>query len=265
MKRKKLAYLMAGAVMISAAVLNSGQHSESYMQQFQRNLMDSFIGPMNAERKEVTPRHRAMFMGYILNRQAGRIGEFDMDKIRMKDLVSEVKEFLQAVSSGEDLWPIVEAGMRGEYTQEVDTMLGGPVYVEPIFPTLDDMVGDWNDWDYSSNRLYDYPDHKAVLNVAQNFLQHVKAKRYQEALKLTGGRLFENFSQWLSGDPSPQDEMNQYFENLEWKAGMAGMADTDPPIVKIIFALRDLEGDWDDDPCILILDYGVWKIGRFID
>lgn len=265
MKNQSLFFLTAVLIFVFSQAVNAGQSSESYMQQFQRNLMDSFIGPMNADGKEVTPRLRAIFMGYILDRQAGRIGEFEMDKLRMKNLVSEVKEFLKTVSPEEELWPIVEAGMRGEYTREVDALLGGPAYVEPIFPTLDDMVRDWHDWDYSTDKFYSYPDQEAVLNVAEKFLQLMKAKRYQEALKLTGGRLFENFSQWLSGDPNSQEEMNQYFENLEWKAGLAGMADTDPPIVKIIFALRDPDGDWEEDPCIMILDSGVWKIGRFID
>jgi len=268
MKNLSLIFLTAMLIFVSSQAVNAGQSSESYMQQFQRNLMDSFIGPMNADGKEVTPRHRAMFMGYILDRQAGRIGEFEMDKLRMKNLVSEVREFLKAVSPEEDLWPIVEAGMRGEYTQEVDALLGGSAYVEPIFPTLDDMVRDWRDWEYSSDRFYSYPDQEAVLEVVENFLQQMKAKRYQEALKFCAGRCYENFSKWLAEVSQSQEEsirFNQYFENLEWKAGLAGMAGTDPPIVKIIFALRDPDGDWEEDPCIMILDYGVWKVARFID
>jgi hypothetical protein len=268
MKNKSFVFLTAVLIFVSSQAGNTGQSAESYMQQFQRNLMDSFIGPMNASDKEVTPKMRAVFMGYILDRQAGRIGEFEMDKLRMQNLVSEVKEFLMAVSPEEDLWPLVEAAMMGQYKQDVDSILGGSPYVEPIFPTLDDMVRDWRNWDYSPERLNSYPDNQAIFNVALNFLQMMKEKRFQEALQFTGGRCYENFSKWLAEASQSQEEsirFNQYFENLEWKIGLAGMADTDPPMVRIMFDLRDPDGDWDEDPCILILDHGVWKIGRFID
>lgn len=61
-------------------------------------------------------------MGYILNRQTHYIDAFEMDEIRMRSLISEVREFLQAVSTQEDLWPIVEAGLRGEFEQEVEAI-----------------------------------------------------------------------------------------------------------------------------------------------
>jgi hypothetical protein len=268
MKNKSFVLLTAVLIFISLTVFNEGQSTESYMQQFQRNLMDSFIGPMSAEGKEVTPQLRAMFMGYILNRQSHRIGEFEMDKIRMKNLISEVREFLKAVSPGEDLWPIVDAGLQGQYNNDVDTMLGGSPYVESVFPTLDDMARDWRDWEYSLERFSSYPDRQLILNVVQNFLQLLKAKSYQEALKLCGGRCYENFSKWLEAASQSQvefDRFNQYFAGLEWREGPAGMADTDPPMVQITFNLREQGDDWDEDPCILILDYGVWKIARFLD
>ena len=159
--------------------------------------MDSFIGNMRAAGKEITPRHRAMFMGYILNRQASAIGTYDMDKRRMNDLIAEVKGFIKAVSPERDLWSIVEAGMRGEYKQEVDAMLGGSAYVTPIFPTLDDMVGSWQKGDYNSNRFNNHPDKKAIHNVAETFLQKMKAKQYKDALKLAAGRCYEQFSELL--------------------------------------------------------------------
>jgi hypothetical protein len=261
-------YLLLLMILTSLTTAGTGQKSESFLDQFQRNLMDSFIGNMRAGGKEVTPRHRAMFMGYILNRQAARIGAYDMDKRRMDHLIAEVKGFLKDASPGRDLWPVVEAGMRGEYNQEVDAMLGGSAYVTAIFPTLDEMVGSWNKWDYNSNRFYSHPDNEAILSKAQTFLRMMKAKQYQDGLKLTTGRCFEQFSEWLSETASSRernDRFSQYLENLEWKAGLAGMTDTDPPMVKIIFALRDPDGDWDDDPCIMILDDGIWKIARFLD
>lgn len=266
---KKFTYaLLALMISVFSTATHADQNSESYLQQFQRNLMDSFIGHMRADGKEVTPRHRAMFMGYILNRQKHRIGTFEMDKRRMNDLIAEVKGFLKSVSPDNDLWPVVEAGMRGEYQQEVDAMLGGSAYVTSIFPTLDDMLGNWQKWDYTSNRFYNHPDNQTILNIAQTFLQMLRAKQYQDALKLTAGRCFEQFSKWLSEASNSKeslDRLNQYFENLEWKAGLAGMTDTDPPMVKIIFALRDPDGDWEEDPCIMILDNSTWKIARFID
>ena len=114
-----------------------------------------------------------------------------------------------------------------------------------VFPTLDDMVSSWQKWDYNSNRFYNHPDNQAILNLAQNFLQMLRAKQYQDALKLTAGRCFEQFSKWLSESANSKesyDRFIQYFENLEWKAGLAGMTDTEPPMVKIIFALRDPDG-----------------------
>ena len=266
--KKKVYFLLSLIIFVSTTAVDAGQNSESYLDHFQRNLMDSFIGPMRAMDKEVTPLLRAKFMGYILDRQVGRIGAYEMDKRRMNILIAEVKEFLKAVFPDRDLWPIVEAGMRGEYTQEVNAMLGGTAYVTSIFPTLDDMVSSWMNQEYNTTRYYNHPDHEAILNLAHTFLQMIKAKQYQDALKLTTGRCFEQFSEWLSGASNSKEEFdrfNQYFENLEWKAGLASMTNTDPPMVKIIFALRDPDGDWEEDPCIIILDDGVWKIARFID
>lgn len=266
--KKSCNILLALIILALSFPAASGQRSESFIEQFQRNLMDSFIGPMRTAGKEVTPRHRAMFMGYILDRQLGRIGSYAMDKRRMKDLIAEVQEFLSSVSAGSDLWPVVEAGMRGEYRQEVDAMLGGSAYVTAVFPTLDDMVGSWQSGDYNTSRFYNHPDNQAILATVESFLQRLRAQRYQDALQLTAGRCHEQFSEWraeVSKAEGGQDRFGQYLKNLEWKAGLAGMTDTDPPMVKIIYALRDPDGDWEEDPCILIRDDGVWKIARFLD
>jgi hypothetical protein len=96
----------------------------------------------------------------------------------------------------------------------------------------------------------------------------LRAKQYQDALKLTTGRCYEQFSELFSETTNlneSYDRFKQYFENLDWKAGLGGMTDTDPPMVKIIFALRDPDGNWEEDPCIMILDDGIWKIARFVD
>ena len=255
-------------IVVSSAAVGYSRQSESFLEPFQRNLMDSFIGPMRADGKEVTPRHRAMFMGYILNRQEQRTGTYDRDKRLMNDLVAEVKGFLASVSPDNDLWPVVEAGMRGEYNQEVNALLGGSAFVTEIFPTLDGLVGDWRKGDYDSNRFYNHPENEEILKIPETFLRMMKGKQYEEALKLTAGRCLEQFKEMLSeasDSPQSRDRFNQYFDNLEWKAGLAGMTDTKPPMVKIIFALRDRFGDWEEDPCIMILDDGVWKIARFID
>jgi hypothetical protein len=259
---------MSLMILIPFPVFGAGQVSESYMEPFQKNLMASFIGKLAADGKSATPRQRAMFMGYILNRQAGTIGEFETDKMRMSSLVAEVREFLRSVSPGEDLWPVVVAGKRGEFRQEVDALLGGSPYVEPIFPTRDNMVRDWRQYDYSPDRYNRYPDNQAVLNVALTFLQLLKEKRYQEALQLAGGRCYRQFNEALAenaSSPEKADEFNRFFESLEWKAGPAGMTDTNPPLAQIMFSLRDPKGRWEEDPCIMILDNGRWKVARFID
>jgi len=251
-----------------AAGSGQGQRSGSDLDRFQQTLMASFIGHLSAGGQTATPRQRAMFMGYILNRQSRNSGAFEADKIRMASLVADVKAFLESVSAGEDLWPVVEAGMRGEFTQEVDALLGGSAYVEPVFPTLDGMVRDWRKWDYSPELFARYPDNQAVLAVPLAFLQMLKELRYQEALSLAGGRCYEQFSKILSlisSSPEKADQFNPYFQNLAWQAGEAGMTETEPPMVKIIFSLRNQKGKWEDDPCIMILDNGVWKVARFVD
>lgn len=260
--------LISLMIFMSSPAVGSGQDPESYLQQFQRNLMDSFIGKLSADGIKATPRQRAMFIGYLLNRQAHNIGEFATDKIRMASLVAEVKEFLESVSSGEDLWPVVEAGMRGEFKQEVDALLGGSAYVVPIFPSLDDMVTDWRKWDYSPDRFAAYPENQAVLEVPLAFLRMLKENRYPEALSLAGGRCYEQLVKALSessSSPEKADQFNRYFQNLAWQVGQAGMTDTNPPLARIMFSLRNPKGKWEEDPCIMILDNGIWKIARFID
>jgi|GEM_PF-4723745 len=267
--RKFLPFLIFASLIVGPLpAVRPGQRGESYLEPFQRTLRDSFIGILAVQGKKVTSRHRAMFMGYILHRQRSRVGEFEMDKLRMSWLVSEVKEFLQAVSPEEDFWPVVEAGMRGEFDQEVEAMLGGSAYVEAVFPTLKELAWDWQKQDYSPDRYAGYPGHEKILQITLTFLQLLKEKRYPEALRLSGGRLHEQLNKLFS-ESAPysgqRDRFLQYIDSLEWKAGEAGLADSDPPMARIVFSLRDQKGKWSDDPCVLILDRGVWKIVRFLD
>jgi hypothetical protein len=255
-------------ILLVSPTHGAGQRSGSDIDQFHRNLTASFIGKLSADGQTATPRQRAMFMGYILNRQASSIGKFETDRIRMASLVAEVKEFLESVSAGEDLWPVVEAGMRGEFNQEVDALLGGSAYVEPIFPTLDDMVRDWRKRDYNADLFARYPGNQAVLEVPLAFLQMLKENRYPEALGLAGGRCYEQLGKALSKSSSSlekTDQFNQSFRNLAWRVGRTGMAETEPPMARIMFSLLNLEGKWEEEPCIMILDNGVWKVAWFID
>ena len=268
MRKYSSFFLSALILFMSSLAVGSGQDPESYLQQFQRNLMDSFIGKLSADGITATPRQRAMFMGYLLNRQAQRQGKFATDKIRMASLVAEVKAFLESVSAGEDLWPVVEAGMRGEFKQEVDALLGGSAYVEPIFPTLDAMVKDWRKWDYSPELFARYPGKQAVLDVSQAYLRMLKENRYPEALGLAAGRCYEQLGKALSessSSPEKADQFNRYFRSLTWQVGQAGMAETEPPMARIMFSLRDPNGKWEEEPCIMILDNGIWKVAKFID
>jgi len=268
MRKYSSFFISALIFFMSYSAVGAGQETESYLQQFQKNLMASFIGKLSADGITATPRQRAMFMGYILNRQAYRAGEFETDKIRMASLVAEVKEFLESVSAGEDLWPVVEAGMRGEFKQEVDALLGGSAYVEPIFPSLEDMVRDWRKWDYSPDRFAAYPGNRAVLEAPLAFLQMLKDNRYPEALGLAGGRCYEQLGKALSessSSPEKADQFNRYFQSLAWQVGQAGMAETEPPMARIMFSLRNPNGKWEEEPCIVILDNGIWKVAKFID
>jgi hypothetical protein len=255
-------------VFLTSPLLGAGQNNESDLGRFQKNFMASFIGKLSADGITATPRQRAMLMGYLLNRQAQRQGEFETDKIRMASLVAKVQGFLQSVSPGEDLWPVVEAGLRGEFKQEVDALLGGSAYVEPIFPTLDDMVRDWRKWEYCPDRFVAYPANRAVLEMPLAFLQMLKENRYPEALGLAGGQCYEQLVKALSessSSPEKADQFNRYLQSLAWQVGQAGMADTDPPMARIIFSLRNPNGKWEEEPCIMILDNGIWKVAKFID
>ncbi len=66
-------------ILVSSPAFSSGQDSESFLEQFQRNQMDSFIWHQRADHREVTPCLRAIFMGYILNRLTQVNGTFEMD------------------------------------------------------------------------------------------------------------------------------------------------------------------------------------------
>ena len=253
---------------LTSPLLAAGQDYESDLERFQQTLMASFIGKLSADGMTATPRQRAMFMGYLLNRQAQRLGKFETDKSRMASLVAEVKGFLESVSAGQNLWPVVEAGLRGEFKQEVDALLGGSAYVEPIFPTLDAMVKDWRKWDYSPELFARYPGKQAVLDVSQAYLRMLKENRYPEALGLAAGRCYEQLGKALSensSSPEKADQFNRYFRSLTWQVGQAGMAETEPPMARIMFSLRDPNGKWEEEPCIMILDNGIWKVAKFID
>jgi hypothetical protein len=261
-------FLLFFLAALSVPVPGAGQRTGSDLDQFQQTLLASFTGALSADGRTATPRQRAMFMGYILNRQAQCLGAFEADKLRMAALVADVKVFLESVSAGENLWPVVEAGMRGESKQEVDALLGGSAYVGAVFPTLDEMVNDWRKWDYNPDLFARSPDSQAILNVPLTFLQLMKEKRYPEALALAGGRCYEQFSKALADNASSQgmaERLNLYFENLQWRVGQAGLTKTEPPLARIMFSLLNPKGQWEDEPCIMILDNGRWKVARFID
>lgn len=265
MRKHAIILILAAAVLGSVPAVQSDVGRESDFQKFQRTLMSSFIGHLAADGKDVTNRQRAMFMGYILHRQAKEIGEFETDKARMASLLEDVKAFLRAASPGEDLWPVVEAGMRGEFTREIDAMLGGSAYVEPTFNSLDDMVASARHLEFPSEGFDRHPQKNEILQMAMDFLQLVKEERYTEARKLTGGRLLEEITAFLA-DLAQSDETRQEsgrFSNLEWKIGSASLSDTDPPMVKIDFLLRIADEGWYKKPCILIRDHGRWKIAYF--
>ena len=158
--------------------------------------------------------------------------------------------------------------MRGEHTQEVDALLGGSAYVEPIFPSLDDMVRDWRNWDYSPELFARYYANQMVLDIATAFLQRLKENRYPEALSLAGGRCYEQLGKLLAESSATRESaerFNREFQSLAWQIGQAGMTETEPPMVRIMFSVRNPKGKWEDEPCILILDNEVWKVARFLD
>lgn len=266
MRKHAFVLILAAAVLGSVPAVQSDIVGESDFQRFQRTLMSSFIGHLAADGKEVSARQRAMFMGYILHRQAQFVGEFETDKARMASLVAEVREFLRAASPGEDLWPVVEAGMRGEFTREIDDMLGGSAYVEPVFRPLDDMIDSTGPREFCPERFDRYPGKDEILRTAMDFLQFVKEERYADARALTGGRLFEDIGEYLAElaqSEAARQESSRHSENLEWKIGRAALSDTDPPMVRIEFFVRYRDVDWQEIPCMMILDGGRWKVADF--
>jgi hypothetical protein len=253
-----LCFLIAGPAL--------GQTEESYLDVFQRTLLESFIGPLQADEKDITREQRAIFMGYILNRQDSHIGHFETDRLRQEKLVAEVRDFLAAISPDRDLWPFVEAGRSGSHKNEVDEMLGGSPFVAPIFPSLKTITQQWNELEYSYDRFQNHPRKQEALRTAQNFLLALRGLRYEEAKSYLGGRFYEEFTAWLiqiQTNPEEKAKVEAYFSSLEWMSGMNEMADTDPPFARILHTLPDREGNWDEHWCYMILDNGAWKIVRF--
>ena len=264
MRTCRFAPLLLLCILFAGPVL--GQNDKSYLDVFQHTLLESFIGPLQAEGKEVTPEQRAIFMGYILNRQDSHIGHFEADRLRQEKLVAEVRDFLASISPDQDLWPYVEAGRSGSHKKEVDEMLSGSPYVAPIFPSLKTITRQWNELEYSYNLFQSHPRKQEALHTARDFLRALRGLKYEEAKSYLGGRFFEEFTAWLAqvqADPEEKAKIDKYFSSFEWMDGMNEMAATDPPFARILHTLPDQEGDWDDHWCYLILDNGNWKIVRF--
>lgn len=264
MKIRRMAPWFLLCVLFSGPALS--QSDESYLDIFQHTLMESFIGPLLAEGKEVTPEQRAVFMGYILNRQDGHIGLFETDQIRQEKLISEVREFLASISPDRDLWPYVEAGRSGTYKKEVDEMLGGSPYVAPIFPSLETIDRQRNELEFSYDLFQNHPRRQDALRTAQNFLLALRALRYDEAKTYMAGRFLEEFTKWLSqiqANPEEKDETDAYFSSFEWMGGMNEMAATNPPFARILHTMPNQSGKWEEHWCYMILDNGQWKIVRF--
>jgi len=242
------------------------QSDESYLDVFQRTLMESFIGPLRAEGKEVTSEQRAVFMGYILNRQDGHVGLFETDRIRQENLVAEVREFLASISPNQDLWPYVEAGRSGAHKREVEEMLGGSPYIAPIFPSLETIAQKRNELEYSYDLFQSHPKKQEALRTAQKFLLALRTLNFDEAKTYLASRFLEEFTGWLAqvqANPEEKAKIEAYFSSLEWMSGMNEMAATDPPFARILHTLPDQKGDWEEHWCYMILDNGEWKIVRF--
>jgi len=257
---------LVALVLIFWSSQSPGQGDEAMLDALLDNLKINFLSPLQSEGVSVTNEQRAKFIGYILDRQSRYIGEFETDKLRLQTLTQQVKNFLNQISSGEDLWPLVEAGMTESFKTEVNTLLGGSPYVKPIFNSIGIVYRERRTYNFTESRYNNYPNKNKIMASTQGFLSAIRDKRFDEIPGLIAGHFAEEWSEVLEGlktDPGQRQAMEAFFEFREWKLFSAKMADSQPPLVHIIWGIAETGGNWAEYEMLLILDADTWRIINF--
>lgn len=240
------------------------QEATGLLSEFNEILMVNFIAPLRAANITITPELQAKCIAYQLHRHLGSLGEYETDRQAGRQLLEEVKDFVLGASSPE-IWAVVENGLQGRYTDEIDGLLGGSAYVPRIIAGLDDMVSKRKSLDYHPDKYYSHPERDRIMAVAQNFFSAIREQRFADVQMYTAGKLAEDWPQLLKEmkeKPETRQEMISFAQNLEWKLFSAGLAGTSPPLAQLVFGLNDVD-KWRDYEMYIILDAGEWRVVVF--
>lgn len=260
---RKWKICLVALVLIFWSSQSPGQGTEDLLDALLDNLKINFLAPLQSEGVSVSNEQRTKFIGYILDRQSKYIGEFETDKLRMQMLIQQVKDFLNQISSGEDLWPLVQAGMMESFKTEVHTLLGGSPYVKPIFDSIGAVYRDRRTLNFTESRYYNYPDKNKIMASVQGFLSAIRDKRFDETPGFVAGHFAGEWSEVLEDlktDPQQHHDMEAFVESIEWKLISAKLADSQPPILHMIWGIAETGGNWANYEMFLILDAGTWRI-----
>ncbi|OGD24439.1 MAG: hypothetical protein A2Y69_15090 [Candidatus Aminicenantes bacterium RBG_13_59_9] len=232
--------------------------------EFNKILQVNFIAPLRAANITITPELRAKCIAYQLHRQLGLLGEFESDREAGRHLLEAVRKFVVGASSP-GIWAIVESGLQGQYTEEINRLLGGSAYVPPIISSLDGIVSKRKSLDFDPDKYYAHAERDRIMGAAQDFFLAIREQRFEDVQKYVAGKMAEEWPQTLKAMKEKPDvlrEMTSFSEKLEWKLFSAALAETSPPLAQLIFGLNDID-KWRDYEMYIILDAGHWRVVKF--
>lgn len=260
-------YMKAGlctCLMLLCLTALPAQDGAEMLEKFNEYLNINFIAPLRSAGVEITPELRAKCTAYQLRRHLNDGGAFEHDRKLVAELRQAVKEFITG-AGGEQAWSIVEGGLNGEYTDEVEQLLGGTGYVPPVFDSYDDVVSDRKKRNYSDGLLEKYGWKEKVMEPAEAMLQAFSEKRYQNMLDYAGGHLYEELSEIfkeMATNPEENSRMDQMAENAQWKFTWAGMSESSPMMVHLLLDFYEVD-EWEKYEMYLLLDEGSWRVVSF--
>jgi len=263
MPKTGLLLLCAFVALISLPPARS-QDATDLLAEFNKILQVNFIAPLRAANITITPELRAKCIAYQYHRQLGLLGEFESDREAGRHLLEAVRNFVVGASSP-GIWAIVESGLQGQYTEEINRLLGGSAYVPPIISSLDGIVSKRKSLDFDPDKYYAHAERDRIMGAAQDFFLAIREQRFEDVQKYVAGKMAEEWPQTLKAmkeKPDALREMTSFAEKLEWKLFSAGLAETSPPLAQLIFGLNDID-KWRDYEMYIIRDAGNWRIVKF--
>jgi len=231
---------------------------------FNEILQSSFIAPLRAANVTITSELRAKCIAYQLERHLGMMGAYEADREAGRRLLAAVKDFVLSVSSPET-WAVVEAGLQGQYTSEVERLLGGTAYVPPLIESLDELVRRRISLEFAPASFNAHPERNKIAHTAESLLRTIRAQRFSDVTAQVVGELAVEWPQILADmetDPEMRRAMVAFAESLEWRLSFSGLAATDPPLARLVFALNEA-GEAVNYEMYLIRDAGTWRVVRF--